>query len=444
MQKTVQLSSSFTKNILRRAFFWSFGTHISGAFLILLCTASYNGGLVTISRSIKYIFLLTSLLQGVVTLSTLQWKVYVDSKPMNKPLYSLLSSIAIGSILSRLHSERFLTVDAVNGLSSDRKYNFELSVSILCTAVSIFAFLVDVNKRGDSNIVLPNSHLKFLDRIWSLLLSDFKNWSTTSLFIGISTVVVRQQFLYLYAMIPASLPVYGICRLNSDFCHPIADDSPSFFWSLYCSVISSFFLRIFLEIAHSLLVVIVTYPLDFSKLDLIEQSNNLASSGEDSFLSEALAIGGCTLGDETFSWRQNRPINSNSSAISSVRKTPVKIEERSRRPLSFIEISGGLMRAIPSWQEALNRQKSSSEELLASVKPSLYGPPIVPFLGTKNRELTRFGVLCRSLAFQDLSRIPSSKDRVKNLFKSTGKWPEIVFSCCRIMDSATLQVCILL
>jgi hypothetical protein len=441
MQKTVQLSSSFSKNILRRAFFWSFGTHISGAFLILLCTASYNGGLVTISRSIKYIFLLTSLLQGVVALSTLQWKVYVDSKPTNKLLNSFLSSIAIGSILCRLYSERFLTVDAVNG-SSDRKFNFDLSVSILCTAVSIFAFLVDVNERGDSNVTLPNLHPKFLDRIRALVLSDFKNWSTTSVFIGISTVVVRQQFFYLYAMISASLPLYGICKLNSDFCEPLAGYSSSFLWSIYCSVVSSFFLRIFLEIAHSLLVVIVTYPLDFSKLDLIEQSSNLASSGEDSFLSEALAIGGCTLGDETFSWRQNRPGNSigNSSAISSIGKTLVKVEERARRPLSFIELSGGLTRAIPSWQEALNRQKSSSEELLASVKPSLYGPPIVPFLGIKNRELTRFGVLCRSLAFQDLSRISSSKDRVKNLFKSTGKWPEIVFSCCRIMDSATLQV----
>jgi hypothetical protein len=440
MQKTVQLSSSFSKNILRRAFFWSFGTHISGAVLILLCTASYNGGLVTVSRSIKYIFLLTNLLQGVIALSTLQWKVYVDSKPMNKLLNSLLSSIAIGSILCRLYSERFLTGDATVG-SSDRKFNFDLSVSILCTTVSIFAFLVDVDKRGDSDVTLPNSHPEFLDRIRSLIFSDFKNWSTTSVFIGISTVVVRQQFLYLYAMIPASLPVYGICKLNSDFCLPIAGYSSYFLWSIYCSVVSSFFLRIFLEIAHSLLVVIVTYPLDFSKLDLIEQSSNLASRGEDSFLSEALAIGGCTLEDETFSWRRNRP--SNSSAIRFIGKTPVKVEERARRPLSFIELSGGLTRSIPSWQEALNRQKNSSEELLASVKHSLYGPPIVPFLGIKNRELTRFGVLCRSLAFQDLSRIFSSKDRVKNLFKSTGKWPEIVFSCCRMMDAAALQVCIL-
>lgn len=443
MQKTVQLSSSFSKNILRRALFWSFATHISGAFFILLCTATYHGGLVTISRSLKYVILLTSLLQGVVVLSTFQWKVYVDSKPINNPLCSFLSSIAIGSVLSRLYSERYLTINAADGVAHDRKFIFEMSISIFCAAVSIYAFLVDVNKRGDSSVILPISHPKFLDHLRSLIISEFKNWSTTSVFIGISSVLVQKNFSYIYAMIPAYFPIAGICKLNSNLCYPVGDNTVSIFWTVYCSVMSAFILRITLEIAHSLLLVIVTYPLDFSKLDLIEQSSNLLSSGEDSFLSEALAIGGSTLGDETFSWRQHRPSNSNGSIIKSVTNSAVKVEERSRRPLSFIEISGGQMRAIPSWQEALNRQKSSSEELLASVKPSLYGPPVVPFLGIKNRNLTRFSVLCRSLAFQDLSRVSLAKDRVKNLFKATGKWPEIVFSCCRIMDSATLQVCVL-
>jgi hypothetical protein len=39
----------------------------------------------------------------------------------------------------------------------------------------------------------------------------------------------------------------------------------------------------------------------------------------------------------------------------------------------------------PYWQEAIQRQREFSEELLSTIQPCLYGPPILPFLSSSNR-----------------------------------------------------------
>jgi hypothetical protein len=89
--------------------------------------------------------------------------------------------------------------------------------------------------------------------------------------------------------------------------------------------------------------------------------------------------------------------------------------------------------------EVIQKQKEFSDELLGSVKPCSYGTPVLPFLTDK--KTTRYEALARCLALQDLVRLArSNPKRRKQLFAPGGKWPEVAFAACALVDAITIQV----
>lgn len=423
--KMVLLNASFMTNLMRRILFWSLGTHVSAIILTIALTLMLTGDFSRAVANVFYVFVLITVLQVVTSSFTLQWNFFLDSKRTNMPFSALFWGIIIGFTSHYLlkHSGAALVI-------ASQQSDFELSLSVCCSAVSIFAFLVDLDRNGGPDFTLPTLSPKVLHSLRLFALLHAINWLKTSSFIGISVALSVQLFY--------SFSADKTCKLSGFFCDYQIKSGILSIYSICYSVAASLFLRCFLEIAHSFLIVMLTYPMDFTKLDTSAQSSYSKTNGENTFLSEALAIGGAKLGGEGFSWQQYRPTADGGGAKVDCLSTPST--STARRPFSYIEISGGQARATSSWQEAVNRQKAFVEELQASVKPSLYGPPLVPFLSSRNTDVARHGVLCRSLAFQDLKRLSTSIDKIKSLFRNNGKWPEIVFSCCGMIDAVTVQV----
>jgi hypothetical protein len=487
MQKTAQLSASFAGNLSRRFWFWFLAIQFSVATVVIVFTACVNYSLLSIVRTLYVAITIGTAVLTTVASFVLLWRLQLDSTGVTKLLHALVTGVIIGTALFCLTSQSF----SFFSLTLKAGLLFEYLSPVCCSVVTVFASLVDIERRGGFNLLLPTDSPKVADNLRNLLSQNVLSWSSTSLFVGIFVVLVRQMTKSFYIRILACMEPGNVCSYDSQ------QQTSLTVTSICGPSIISFFLRSFIEIGHCLLVTALTHPLDFSKLDLMARSSNLISGGEDTFLSEALAIGGTKLGEKNFFWLQPYPhrssmISSSSgvsnsssgssssssagsrSSSSSVIKALSFSKDRSTLTLalssqgdlskkptttsnsnsysnsysnsssnsnSILDILGGWRKGASPWSEASELQKVFKQELLKSVTPRLDGPPLLPYFCTQNRGLSQLrGVLCRSLGFQDLRRITASKDKVKNLFKAKGKWPEIVFSCCGIVDAAAIQV----
>jgi hypothetical protein len=393
LTEKMQLKSSFSKNIVHRLFFFSLLSHAVFSFASLLLTVSYNGVLATLNSSMLYVVMMSILLQSAVSLLALKWMLHVDSPYSLSSQYKLILlvlAIIIGIVGYYLIGERFLM------LSGNDKNMFDCSLSISCSVASTFIFLSDNEKRRGNQICLPPSPPSIFQHITSLIMSNGYSWIKISLSIGVTMILLKQIGTYL---------LFNEHCSKNQICEIKDKTNGNFFLSLYLSVLLSTLIRCSLEILHSLLLNILSYPLDFSKLEsqaILNVSNTSSGNGE-SFLTDALLIGGLQLGTSL-------PSFSSTSKRS-------------------------------SWQESIQRQREFCEELLSTIQPCLYGPPILPFLSSSNRNISRYDILCRALAFQDLSRIArTSGTKRKQLFGLKGKWPDIVFASCAILDAVTLQL----
>ena len=479
MQKTVQLSASFAGNLSRRFWFWFLAIQFSVATVVIVFTACVSYSLLSIIRTLYVAMTIATAVLATVASFVLLWRLQLDSTGVMKLLHALVTGVIIGTALFCLTSQNFSSFS----LTFKAGLLFEYLSLVCCSVVTVFASLVDIERRGGFNLLLPTASPKVADNLRNLLSQNVLSWCSTSLFVGIFVVLVRQITNTFYIRIFACMEAGNVCRYDSQQQTSVAVAS------ICGPFIISFFLRSFLEIGHCLLVTALTHPLDFSKLDLMARSSNLITGGEDTFLSEALAIGGAKLGEKSFFWLKSHPerrsMNSSSSGVShsnissstgsrsssSVIKALPFSKDRptltldlssqgdfSKKPSttatatitssnsssnsnSVLDILGGWRKGASPWSEASELQKVFKQELLKSVTPRLDGPPLLPYFCTQNRGLQQLrGVLCRSLGLQDLRRITASKDKVKNLFKAKGKWPEIVFSCCGIVDAAAIQV----
>lgn len=487
MQKTVQLSASFAGNLSRRFWFWFLAIQFSVATVVIVFTACVNYSLLSIVRTIYVAITIDTAVLTTVASFVLLWRLQLDSTGVTKLLHALVTGVIIGTALFCLTSQNFSSFS----LTLNAGLLFEYLAFVCCSVVTVFASLVDIERRGGFNLLLPTASPKVVDNLRNLLSQNVLSWSSTSLFVGIFVVLVRQMTNSFYSRIFACMEAGNVCSYDSQ-------QKTSVTVASICGpFIISFFLRSFIEIGHCLLVTALTHPLDFSKLDLMARSSNLITGGEDTFLSEALAIGGAKLGEKNFFWLQSYPhrssmissssgvshsnsssssssSGSSSSSSSAIKALPFSkdrptltlalssqgdLSKKSSSAItitnsysnsssssnsnsnSILDILGGWRKGSSPWSEASEQQKNLKLELLKSVKPRLDGPPLLPYFCSQSRGLSQLrGVLCRSLGFQDLRRITASKDKVKDLFKAKGKWPEIVFSCCGIVDAAAIQV----
>ena len=456
MQKTVQLHASFAKNLSRRICFWFLAIQFSVATIVVVFTASVNRSFIGIvTRLYVAINISTVVLASIASFVRL-WRLQLDSMGVSKLLHAVITGVMIGTNLFCLADVNFSTLIPTFQVGTI----FANFSSVCCSVVTVFAFLVDTERKGGFNLLLPTACPKVADSLRCLLSQNVISWSTTSLFVGMIVALGHQLMYSIYIRIFACIEIGNVCRYDNQ-----QQMSGFTIASILGPVITSFFLRTFIEIGHCLLVTTLTYPLDFSKLDIMARSSNLVTSGEDSFLAEALAIGRANIGENDSSSHQPHSVssssdsrNSSSSSGSSsngrVTVLPFSKEkttlasaltsqnELSKKPTnSVLDIVASRRTATSSWSLASERQKAFKQGLYKSVQPRIDGPPLLPYFCTQRIGFLQYKeVLCRSLGFQDLRRILSSKDKVKNLFKANGKWPDIVFSCCGIVDAAAIQV----
>lgn len=437
MQKGVELRKAFSNNILRRIVFWCIGVHVASAAVVFTLTASYSGGISTIRSAIVYVVIFSSVLEAAVAGFALKWRLFVEPIRLNNALVALVTGPLIGIAAHYVIISRF----SLHHGQSSRGMFFEACSSVVCSIVTLFAFLVDNQRKGTFDINLPSSCPNIIQHTRKLIVSDITHWVKTAIFIGITVIFARNFFSFL----AGTFLFYGArntCKLNDQNCGVNADYSAfGISFSVYSTSIVSFLVRSLVEVSHSLLLLVLSYPLDFSKLE--SQSRSVDCTGE-SFVSDAIAIGGVRLDSDRYSWHGKGVNSSSSNGTSSTNnRVTVGLGLNDKAPKYASQADSGLGRAVtPAWQEAVLRQKQCSEELLAAVRPSLYGPPILPFFSSNAlNKVNRYDIICRSLALQDLKRSTlSSNARKKKLFEINGKWPEIVFSSCGIIDAATLQV----
>ena len=453
MQRTSQLSASFAKNVSRRLCFWFLAIQFSVAAVLVVFSACASHSPYAIIG--KLYAASTTAIVGLASVASvvLLWRLQLDSTGVNKLLHALITGAFIGTDLFCLTGGNLSSLDATYKAGTISEYFSSVCVSV----VTVFAFLVDIERKGGFNLLLPTACPKVADNLRILISESALSWFSTSLFVGVTVVFCHQLMYSFYIRIFSCMEIGNVCRYGNQ------QQMNGFTIASTCSlVVISFLLRTFLELGHCLLVTTLTYPMDFSKLDIMSRSSNLITRGEDSFLAEALSIGGAKLGEGSYSWLQSYPVssssnNSNSSSSGSssslsvlpfpTAKATTTLALTSQGELSkksahsILDSLASRRKGMSSWSEASERQKAFKEELSKSVKPRIDGPPLLPYFCTQNGGLLQLkGVLCRSLGFQDLRRIPSSKDKVKNLFKANGKWPDIVFSCCGIVDAAAIQV----
>jgi hypothetical protein len=283
LPEKMQLKNSFSKNLVRRLFFFSFLSHAVFSFVSLLLTVSYNGGMATIKSSMLYVVIMSILLQSAVALLALKWRLHVDSPNSLSSQYKLILlalAIIIGVVGYYLIGERFLM------LSGNDKNIFDCYLSISCSVTSAFIFLSENEKRWGNQIRLPPSPPSIFQHIKSLIISDGYSWIKINISIGVTMILLKQIGTYLF--------FHQHCSKNQ-ICETKENN---FFLSLYLSVLLSTLVKCSLEILHSLLLLILSYPLDFSKLEsqaLLNVSNTSSGSG-DVYLTDALLIGGLQLG----------------------------------------------------------------------------------------------------------------------------------------------------
>ena len=436
----MHLKTAFAKNIFRRLFFWSLGVHAISTLVVGVLTISYSGGIVTILGSLKYVVALTTILQ-IVTLSFLhRWEIYAGFATLNTVIHAILTGPLVGAATYYVIVERFSLIHG----EDNRRPNCEVSSLIFYSIFTIFAFLVDNERSGSFRIVLPDSCPIIFQRLQKAILSDLSHWFRTALFIGVALVCIQKVLSFLGLADVLIFSSTLSCKPNDlrTGCQLDQWGNGNILLSLYFSSLVSFIIRIVLEIAHSLLILMITYPLDFSKLEVQATSSVCKGASEEGeFISNAIAIDGAQLDKERFSW--NRHIQENkersSRAIIGFQPLSVRVENDVKRSL-LLESSSLSRVVVPAWQEAVERQRDFAEKLIADIKPNFYGPPILPFFSS-NTAASRFDIICRSLALQDMKRSTlTSFPAKKRLFETNGKWPEIVFSCCGILDAATLQV----
>lgn len=461
MQKTVQLHAAFAKNLSRRICFWFLAIQFSVATIVVVFTASVNCSFVGIVTRLYVATNISTVVLASIASFVRLWRLQLDSMRVSKLLHAVITGVMIGTNLFCLADVSFSTLVPTFQVGTI----FANFSSVCCSVVTVFAFLVDTERKGGFNLLLPTACPKVADSLRCLLSQNVISWSTTSLFVGIMVALGHQLMYSIYIRIFSCIEIGNVCRYDNQ-----QQMSGFTIASILGLVITSFVLRTFIEIGHCLLVTTLTHPLDFSKLDIMARSSNLMTSGEDSFLAEALAIGGAKFGEahqpysgsstsnsrnSSSSSGSGSSISSNSSSSSGrVTVLPFSKEkatltlaltsqgELSKKPTnSILDIVANRRTGTSSWSVASERQKAFKQELFKSVQPRIDGPPLLPYFCTQRIGLLQYKeVLCRSLGFQDLRGIASSKDKVKNLFKASGKWPEIVFSCCGIVDAAAIQV----
>lgn len=320
---------------MRRLFFFSFLSHAVFSLASLLLTVSYRGGFATIRSSILYVVVMSMLLQGAVALLALKWRLHVDfphSFPFQFKLILLVLAVIIGVVGYYLIGERFLM------LSGNDWSIFDCTLSITCSIASTLVFVSENERKRGNQICLPPSPPSIFQHMKSLIISDGYSWIRMSVAIGVFIILLKQIGTYMF--LNKHCTKNQICEIEDKM-------NGNFFLSVYLSVLLSTLVLCSLEILHSLLVLVLSYPLDFSKLEsqAVSKISNTNSESGNVFLTEALVIGGLQLGTVTSSSSTKRPF----------------------------------------WQQAIQRQREFSEELLLTVQPCLYGPPILPFLSSSNR-----------------------------------------------------------
>ena len=404
-------------------------------------TASPSVGIATIVGSLKYVVALTTILQIVTISFLLRWKTYADSVTLSSWIHAMFAGLLIGVTVYYVIVERF---SLAYGDDSQGKF-YAISSLTFCSIFTVFAYLVDNERKGTFRILLPDSSPIISQNLQKLITSDLQYWFKTAVFIGIFLVCAGRILSLLRTSFHIALDSKYSCKVDDKRTRCTFDQSSSILSSLYFATIVSFIIRFVLEIAHTLLVQILTFPLDFSKLAvkiIPNSASKRAVDGED-LISDAIAIAGAQLNSERFSWHRNYLKGTGGSNGATLMHSLIVDKRLNELNQYHLLKSSSLGRgSVPVWQEPVEKQRLFAESLLAAVQPSLYCPPILPFFSS-NTAVSRFDIMCRSLALQDLKRSALvSNTRKKNVFEFNGKWPEIVFSCCAILDATSLQVLI--
>jgi hypothetical protein len=286
LPEKMQLKSSFSRNLVRRLFFFSLLSHAVFSLASLLLTVSYRGGFATIRSSILYVVVMSILLQGAVALLALKWRLHVDSPhsfSFQYKLILLVLAVIIGVVGYYLIGERFLM------LSGNDRSIFDCTLSITCSIASTLVFVTENERKRGNQICLPPSPPSIFQHIKSLIISDGYSWIRINVAIGVIIILLKQTGTYIF--------FHKHCTKNQ-ICEIEDKMNSNFFLSLYLSILLSTLVLCSLEILHSLLVLILSYPLDFSKLESQAKlmiSNTNSESG-DVFLTNALVIGGLQSG----------------------------------------------------------------------------------------------------------------------------------------------------
>ena len=441
MLKVMQLKASFATSIFRRFFFWSIGVYVVAIVVACVLTASPSGGIATIAGSLKYLVALTTILQIVTISFLLRWNMYVDSVTPSPWIHATLTGFPIGATVYYVIVERF----SIARGDDIRETFCTISSLIICSIFTVFAYLVDNERKGSFKILLPDISPIISQNLQKLISSDLRHWFKTAVFIGIFLVCAENILSLLGTSFHLALDPNYSCKIDDNRTRCTSDQVGNYstLSSVYFATIVSFMIRFVLEIAHTLLMQMLTFPLDFSKLAAQNIPNSLskrASVGED-LISDALAIAGAQLNSERFSWHRNYLKGTGGSNGAALMHSLIGDRRVNELCQSHLLKSSSLGRgAVPVWQEPVEKQRLFAENLLAAVQPSLYCSPILPFFSS-NTGVSRLDIICRSLALQDLKRSTlASNTRKKSVFEFSGKWPEIVFSCCAILDATSLQV----
>lgn len=172
--------------------------------------------------------------------------------------------------------------------------------------------------------------------------------------------------------------------------------TPVYFYSFRQSLYVRFVLLLIIDTMHYMMKMILFFPIKFSKLN-----------PDDVLFANVISSGLPKRRKPIFSWQ-----DSNSSQA---------IDKYSSM-----------------WQEARDVSKATADEMLEATEMNIYGPPRLPFLGSRRSRTSAWG---QCLALQDLLTVArTSTDRRLKLIQPGGQWPTIAWALCGIMDAVTLQL----
>ena len=263
MQGTLNLRRQSNRKSWRFYLFWSICIHVVADPLLLVLTASYSGGIATIWTSLKSIFLFNTVLQGVIASFFLWWGMNLDKIDLQAShSYTAINmySTTVGVFVYYVIHDRFSSIHIFDSSIPI----FDQATSVVCSAITIFAYLVDNEKKGTFNIVLPTSCPNILNHLFKELKAEIKHWIKTSVFIGCLAIAV-QRCLHLSPLNVPYLSYMSNDHKNS-ICFPYwfdnryigtltgtnNDNSSScnsihitqLFTTIYISIIISFYIRV--------------------------------------------------------------------------------------------------------------------------------------------------------------------------------------------------------